>query len=318
MSTRRGGARARGAATSVVTSVVTAGLAAATACNVVLDTDVEQCLVDADCDARGGAFAGRVCQDRVCRPRALDDGGADAGPEDPVLGCVGRVSWPIERSDARVRFRQRFTSLLGAKPVEGAEVLACSTLDPTCATPVATTTTDARGDAILDLPVGFRGYLHFPKAPPSLPDLLPHLYAVLPPPAVDMPITPDVPMSDVWQLVTANELNLLLAQIGSSVDPEFGHIVAQTIDCRGVPLAGVTARANVSGPKTVEYYFTAGDLPSDKATETSASGVFGFINVPPGPLQIDTQLVGQGRRHGNLGVLVKKGWVTLVPFYPTP
>jgi hypothetical protein len=280
-----------------------------------VDADVEQCRTDADCAQRGTAFLGRTCIGQVCRTRDAGDAGDAA--LDPVFGCLGSVAWPAERFDVKVRFRQRFIRLLGEVPVVGMPVLACGSLDPECAQVVTQGLTDGNGEIVLDVPLGFRGYLHMKTGGPGFLSMLPHLLAVLPPPAADSDLTSPIPSSRSWILTSERELNLLLGNVGAAVDPSLGHINAATLDCSGQPLAGVHVVTPNEGPKTIEYYFAGLSTPSVSATETDSTGVVGFINVLPGVVKLDTRVVAASRHHGTYSLLVKKGSVTLVDLAPT-
>lgn len=81
--------------TYVAVSVTVAGVVG---CSIALSTSAEQCTNDGDCVARGGAFAGTVCRDRVCVAQPAGDGGTtDAAPDvhvDPTWGCLGNVTVP--------------------------------------------------------------------------------------------------------------------------------------------------------------------------------------------------------------------------------
>lgn len=227
------------------------------------------------------------------------------------------MSWPAESATQKVRYRQRFYRLVSKEVIAGLPVLACSTLDPTCATPLDEKKSDENGDVIMDLPLGFRGYLQMPNGGPSFPSMLPHIMAVVPPPAADFNLDATLDYANSWSLVSADELNALLATVGASLDPESGHINAQTFDCSRKPLAGATVRATPTGAKTLEYYFQ-GEAPNTSATRTDSSGLLGFINVPPGVTTLDTEHPDRALSVGSFAVLLKKGTVTLVELHPTP
>lgn len=306
--------------TTIVASLILGATVVGAGCQAVIDADVVQCDTASDCDARGGDFAGRDCVEHVCRRRIVDAGSgeAEAGPVDPIVGCAGAVTWSAQDLSRKVRIRRRFIKLIGEAPIVDLHVLACSSVDPECTSPYAEGRTDAKGDVILDVPFAFRGYLHMPEAPSTFSDMMPHLYAIYPPPEkdTDLSVEPRTGTSPI--LVSLGELNILLAQVGASVDPALGHLSAQVYDCLGNPLAGANVRSNTRDPKTIQYYYSGNNTPSLTAEATNETGVTGMLNLPPGVIGFDVTVPAIGKKFGTYSVLFKKGAVTIVDMAPTP
>jgi hypothetical protein len=296
------------------------------ACQVLVSSDVVQCSSDADCTARGGAFAGTRCQENVCTSPSVvvtTDGGVEAGvdaaPVDPKWGCLGNVQWPNQSATEKVRYRQRFRRLIGATPIVGVRVKACASLDPECTSPLAQGDTDAKGDIVLDLPKHFRGYMHVPTGPDSFRDMAPTILAVYPPPAKDANLAVEPELGMVPILVSLAELDFLLRQVGSSTDPNLGHVFGLTTDCTGLPSGGVAVKAAQIDPKTVQYYYEGNDTPSITRKESDPTGNAGFLNLPTGIVPLETTVPGLGgKKAGGYSVLVKKGSVTVIDMVPTP
>src|SRR5262249_33823642 len=101
-------------------------LAVASACQLVASSDVVQCKSDQDCAARGGSFAGSICQRNVC-----------IGP----LECVGSVVWSPQDNSETVRSNMLLVNILN-QPLAGVKVRVCEELDTSCTTPLATFQTD--------------------------------------------------------------------------------------------------------------------------------------------------------------------------------
>src|SRR5262249_35763839 len=89
--------------TSHFFSLALAGAALAQiSCSVIVEPNRQQCTVDADCQARGAAFAGSLCVDTVCTP-----------DPDPAWSCLKSVSWPpptVAQVTVTVKFRDIVTN----------------------------------------------------------------------------------------------------------------------------------------------------------------------------------------------------------------
>lgn len=228
------------------------------------------------------------------------------------------MQWPAQSSTEKVRYRKRLNRLLGTTPVVGVRVKACASLDPECTSPFAEGDTSAAGDIILDIPRHFRGYLHVPVGPDSFKDMAPTLLPIYPPPEKDSDLAVEPAAGTVPFLVSLAELNYLLGQVGTSTDPNLGHVLGLTTDCTGTPAAGVSLRASARDPKTLQYYYEGNGTPSITAQESDSTGNAGFLNFPAGVISMETQVPAIARKAGSYSVLVKKGWVTVIDLVPTP
>ncbi len=314
----------QGRPSAIVIVVVCLGVG----CQVLVPSDVYQCTTDDDCAARGAAFESTTCVERVCAPlpatTAADaDADAsgpavDASPVDPKWGCIGSVKWNAQSESEQVLQRWRFVQLLSEAPIKGLRVRACSRLDLQCDRPVVEADSDERGYVTMNVPKYFDGFVLVP-APPSLPDLMPTINYVLPPPETSMNPTEEIAINRSIHLATTNDFNVLLVLAGSSADAAHGHLLGHAIDCAGAAAAGVFLHSDLADDKTVPYYVESGGFPSVTATETGPGGESGFMNLPPGSRKIDSFVRELGnKRMASQTALIRAGYVTHIAFLPVP
>lgn len=183
-------------------------------------------------------------------------------------------------------------------------VRACAQRDPECLAPLTPATPiDAEGWVDLTLYEGFDGYLEI-TADTLVPTML--FYAD--------PLDADRSVDTVPVGVVENAVLPSLAQaIGTSQSPELGLVYLRAFDCQGVAAPGVTFSIDRAGSA---FYFVGG-LPSATASETSAFGLGGFVNVGPGVVVVDAELPALGRSLASAkSLLVRKGWMTGIRFIP--
>ncbi len=292
-------------------SLAAIAVVALPACSFLLSVDKAQCASGADCLAKG--YAG-VCSDGMCVPSASADAGADAqldaDTDDPIWGCVGRVTWPPEDGTKTVVQTQRILHLLDETPLVGVKVHACRGLDISCSSPLTESTTDATGTFSFKVPYGFRGFLE--GIPPPDSGVMTLLSPFLPPPFVDQVADLTEPM----HCPTEAELGGLLDVIKRKVNPDTGHAFGLAVDCQGRPVAGVRLEATPVGPDSVPYYADETRLPSVTLSETTSRGEMGIVNLPPGPVTF-RYFVGS-RLVGTVTAQIRKGAVSAIAFAPTP
>lgn len=294
-----------------------AGVSAA--CSVLVDADVVQCNVDSDCAGRGLGAA--TCANAVCVSAAdasLADAAPESAPVDPKWGCLGSIKYGTQDIEApKVLFRQRFVRFLGEAPVTQMNVSACGRLDPDCAVPLGTATTDDAGYLNLMVPKFFEGYLSL-SPPSTFATMVPSLVAVIPPPEKDADPAAVIPGRLAAHLTSNGEINALLQGIGASVDPALSNILGLAVDCQGNPASGVSLRIEVKDKKTVSYYTDYTGTPSVTAQETADRGEGGFVNTPTGPVTIEATVTSLNKRLGRYTVITKAGHITYLPMSPGP
>ncbi len=103
-----------------------------------------------------------------------------------------------------------------------------------------------------------------------------------------------------------------------------GWLQFETYDCTGNPVgaAGVQVTLDSTDPLVRAYYYPAnGGTPSYTATETATSQVGaggGFVNVPPGVVNLTATLVATGQAFSHAHVIVRAGTLTTVFMFPSP
>jgi hypothetical protein len=90
------------------------------------------------------------------------------------------------------------------------------------------------------------------------------------------------------------------------------------VDCTGAPAKGVSITASTRDAKTIAFYYGGNNTPTVNATQTDATGVGGFVNLPAGVIDITLRLVATGQLVGKYPVFVRKGSATTIDFWPTP
>jgi hypothetical protein len=169
----------------------------------------------------------------------------------------------------------------------------------------------------LQLPKFFEGSLYL--APPTtFPDMVPSIEMVIPPPEKDQSLDASIPTNIAAHLASAAELNYLLAQIQSSLDPNLGHVLGIVLDCQGNPTSGVTLRINPKDKSTIQYYTDTTGVPSVTANETAQRGEAGFVNAPTGAVTIEATVNALSRKMGTYTAIVKAGNITYLPMSPAP
>ena len=83
------------------------------------------------------------------------------------------------------------------------------------------------------------------------------------------------------QMFPTSGLPPVLAAAGVQIDPGAGNLFIQALDCDGQPAAGVTYKMEPSGARVSPVYVANG-LVSKSVTRTDATGIGGFVAVPPG------------------------------------
>jgi hypothetical protein len=298
--------------------------AAATAissCSLLLGTESVQCKSDADCNAHG--LAGSTCVSNVCVTTAADSGvdmGADVpvdtGPVDPKWGCLGSVKWEPSDPTKTIQHRERFVEALSEAPVVGMVVKDCPPLDVNCTASTHSATTDDAGYMTITLAKSFSGYLQLTPAAGSL--LLPSLTAVNPPPTIDSDLDAELPVPQAAHMLQQDQLDAMLALIGSKTDPKYGHILGIVLDCAGQPTSDVSILIGTKTDQTISYYTDSSGTPSLTLTQTGPRGEAGFVNLPTGPATVTATANSVSKRHGSYTVLVKPGQITFLPMPPSP
>jgi hypothetical protein len=260
------------------------------ACSLTIDADRVQCSVDADCAARGSAFAGAMCLDQVCQPNAQ-------------WACLSRTPTPSTTKGPFKVDVLAITDAVSQQKIAGATLKLCRKIDVGCQSPVLSTTTDASGAASFSIDATLTGYVEVSAA-----GFLPTLYFFNPP--IDGNRTvPTIPIS------TELAHSAVLRTLGLTPDEGRGTVVMATVDCNGKTAADVAFSVSNMDSSSKVFYYVDG-LPTAAAATTS-SGYGGVANVPAGAVTFNATVVKGGLALPPVSLVVRGGalsFSTAVPF----
>jgi hypothetical protein len=182
-------------------------------------------------------------------------------------------------------------------PIPGASVLACSTLDLSCADPVDQASTNDAGIALLTVPSGFSGYYQLTASGFT------SAIAARTPQLGDESVQQG--MADLQLIAEGGGL------AGVTQDPTLATAIVSILDCNETPAAGMVFSVGAPGPKEKLVYLVH-SLPSGSATQTDATGSAIIYNASPGTLELTGSFASDGRVVRSMTTLVRVGWVTFV------
>lgn len=259
------------------------------ACTLTVDANRVQCRTQADCTARGSAFVNATCIDSICQL-------------DPAWACL---SEPASPSTQAPPFTISVTArdLVSQSPVSNAQIRLCRKLDVDCASPVATSVTDATGaTTFMGSASDFSGYLQV-----AADGVVPTLYFFNP--AIDR-------NQSVALTLASPAANFgLLLQLGQQPVPGHGNIVISSSDCTGKPAAGVVYSTPGGDDKSLPFY-TVATLPTGTAHGTDGGGYGGVVNVPAGATTVTATLASSHAELGTISLLVRDGATTYSRILP--
>jgi hypothetical protein len=230
--------------------------------------------------------------------------------------------------------------------VGGLTAKLCDKLDVGCNSPRLSGLTDTNGEFRFQVPTaggGFNGYLLVdssvgsctdpnafgtvagkvlcdlvaPQCDLSAPDE--RCFAKLFAPAMlffNPAIVRDVVMALPLQMFPTSGLPAVLAAAGIAVDPTAGNLFIQALDCDGNPAAGVNYEMAQYGAQVSKLYVANG-IVSNSVTHTDATGIGGFVRVPPGFVSVigynsDAVAIGE------IGVQAAPSTLTYSALFPSP
>jgi hypothetical protein len=275
-----------------------------------------------------------------------DTGTLSLAPSGPWRCLEAPAQAPLtpRSSTATVRFQACDFISNCTLPVHGLHARLCDKLDVGCLSPRQFDIRDTGGQVEFSVPTGqrgFDGYLEVstglapcydstvfggaaagllcqlvpacnPAAPDpqacSVPIYSPVLWFFNPPVIAD--IEAPIPL----QLYPSASLPLVLDAAGGSLQPGTGSVFMSIVDCDGKPASGVSLQIAEYADVADALYFDSGVL-SNTATETDASGVAGFIHIPPGFVEI-TGVNREGVPVAKVGVQASPTFVTYTVLAP--
>ncbi|HEV8548887.1 MAG TPA: hypothetical protein VGQ57_07665 [Polyangiaceae bacterium] len=253
-------------------------------CSLVVDSDRVQCTTDADCEARGAAFAGATCSNSVC-------------VQDALWSCLDQPAQPPLTTGM---FQAPFIvqHLVTQQPLPGVHARLCRRIDVTCASPLGDDlVTDASGQVTFSVPGGFDGYVAFDG-----PDIIHGLFFFNPPVAADLP-------QAMISIGSTEVIALLALQAGATQEPDRGVVLLGARDCTGAPAAGITFAVSGSDPAAIPFYSEQG-LPSGTAQQTDSAGYGGLLNAAAGSVTFTATQAETGRRLGSVTLLAQENAIT--------
>lgn len=260
--------------------------------------------------------------------------------------CVEVPPGPMAPSapTAVVRFQAcDFISSCGV-PVTGLSARVCDKLDVGCINPRSAVVRDNNGLLELEVPTGprgFDGYVEvstdvapcfdadvFGSAAGLACGLVPECDPSAPTAACDIPVyfpvmwffnppvVADLEQPIPLQMYPTAALPPLLEAAGGMFAPGTGSVFLTALDCDGRPASGVTFELAEHQTEAASLYIDSGVI-SNTAAETDASGVGGFIRIPPGFIEVKG-INREGKVIGEVGALASPTFATygvLVPSF---
>lgn len=168
-------------------------------------------------------------------------------------------------------------------PVGGAAIAACGAFDVACSSPLAQAQADGSGDAQIELPGSFYGYLQVTGA--DMPTNLVYVGGRRVGPA-GLDVT----------VYTAAAMSMTTNMVAPSGNANGGVVRVDALDCSGAPAAGVDLTISSDGTGMTQAYFVGGGaaLATD-AHATDASGVSVAFGVPEGWIEVAAKRASDGR-----------------------
>lgn len=260
--------------------------------------------------------------------------------------CLDAPSAPLLPSSATATVRFQACDFIAncTLPVSGLHARVCDKLDVGCLSPREANIQDKGGLVEFTVPTGPRGFDGYLEVSPTLAacydrkvfgdaaaaglicQLAPDCDPAAPTDACNVPIyfpvlwffnppvVADVETPIPLQLYPSASLPLVLNAAGGTIAPGTGSVFMTVVDCDGKPASGVSLQIAEHGDVADALYFDSGVL-SNTATETDASGIGGFIQIPPGFVEI-TGINRDGVPVAKVGVQSNPDFVTFTVLAP--
>jgi hypothetical protein len=272
-------------------------------------------------------------------------------PEDPRLvesgpwRCVGAQAPPDPGAQSTATVRMRVCDAFGecAAPPGGLSAELCAKVDVGCTRPLDIEIREVDGLLEFDVPIGndgFDGYLAVssPSEPctsasfgeasaalcaasrgcdPEQPDdrcLVPVYVRALW--FFNPPIIADTAEPLRLSLLSSAAQPSLAIASGGSFDPTTGSVVVTGFDCDGGRAPGVSYDMRQHADAVSQWYMANGILTAS-VSETDATGMGGFVGVPPGFADVEAYNA-DNERIGAVGVQVSAGTISYASLVPLP
>ena len=235
--------------------------------------------------------------------------GAAGGATDPLWGCLDQPRPPSRPGTFKVRLH--VAQVNDQRPLQGASVLLCRTLDPDCAIPQGRALTDMNGDAALEVLRGATVFVLITQNPatmPQDPEMLPAYYFLNPAIVGDVSVNVTV--------MNARLLDVFHVLLEAQPLPDRGMVLVSAVDCRGLPARDVAFRLDTADPLTTPFYVEGG-VPIASRTSTNADGFGGVVNVAAGDATVSGEILANVRRYGDVGLFVRPNALVQTQLIPT-
>jgi len=235
--------------------------------------------------------------------------GGTGGATSPLWGCLDGSKPAAESGPVNVSLRVQ--NMVDSRPIAGAETTLCRKLDEFCSpTYSPTVLTDVHGNATLQVPRAYAGYVRVVKHDTTLvpkQQFVPSYYYFNP------GVGSDVNVSITMTTVTArNQLNGFM---GLPQLDDRGLILVQTSNCRSEAAAGISIRADSADEATTTFYVVGG-LPDTSVNSTGSDGFGGFANIMAGTAMITGEILETGREIGTISLHVRPNAITQTRLLP--
>lgn len=255
------------------------------------------------CDPGGAACApypaGTVCGETKCENWKIATDRCQAGACTP-----GGLADEPPAGDVHYQVKLNEN---GSKPNSDIVAKRCDAADPQCSSPIEDVMVLQTGDISVTAPSSFYGYLDT-----SGGGYKPVLIYLGPPNGLPSPTEP-VPVFNGTFFSS-----ILVAAGLNPENPERGHLLVLGADCSMNPSAGIFFTARSADGATQRFYFTSSTAVNKQATETTAIGLGGFTNVPPGEVLVQAFRAENGSTPiGEATVTVRPQTITMLRLGPT-
>ena len=261
------------------------------ACSVLLPTDTQQCVSDADCSQAATGVRDLVCDEGLCVAQL-------------PWGCVEN---PPTQEDMSLEMDLTLRSITTDMLVVGATVRVCATTDVECSSPNMTATSDAQG--LVRLVIESGDYLEFEAE--GYPNLVIMNTA-------GMTLLKSDPLKTEFTVGSIEFFTNLTSLAGVTPLASHGHLQARSVNCLFEDVAGVQFTLDKLDSNTKLIYLI-NDLPSATAKETDVeTGEAWFFNVPTDTsVSLSAQLGSAGMNIGEpVAVITRPGWITQATNFP--
>jgi hypothetical protein len=237
--------------------------------------------------------------DTVAPEERVSSLAADDAPAGRDWSCASdrAVEANIAGSQAPLTYSFTLVDFTTRQPLDGVRIRTCIRADVSCGNPLGETGSSS-GAAQVSVYEGFNGYLEL-----TLPGMLPSLLFFAAPWSVELLAELEgVPVG----LLPEVSLQALGGVANVQLDPLAGVVAVTTLDCLTAYAGGVRLELDRGA---IPYAFVD-DLPVVNRDSTSAQGVAGFVNVPPGIVVVSGFRADVSEPVSVESMLVRTGWVS--------